>query len=174
MAIVVKQIHPKKLKVDAMRVALLNPTRDFGKEMKKEFEKTTKTWKHKPKFEILRSIPFSIESGKVEVAVMTDDEIYGYVDQGTKPHIIRPKKRGGRLYFKWGGPGSYKAKTVPGVIGSRAGGATGSMVAFPYVMHPGTEERGFDKIIAKYMQPRFKKKLQEAMKRAAQVSGHKA
>ena len=170
MTIVVKRIKPKRLKEDAMRLALLNPMRDFGKEIKKEFEETTKTWDHKVNFEILRSI--SSKWGTVEVAVLTDDEIYGYVNEGTRPHIIRPKKRGGKLVFKWGGPGSYAAKTTPGVIGSTSGGQSGSTVAFPYVNHPGTKARNFSKIIKKKMEPRFKKKMEKAMAAAAIASGH--
>lgn len=172
MAITVKQIKPAKLNDAAMRKALADEMRLFSKDMEKEFKKTTRTWKHKVKFERLEEI--SADLGKVEVAVMTDDEIYRYVDEGTEPHIIAPKKKGGRLAFKWGGPGSYKAKTSPGVIGSNKGGATGKTTVLPYVFHPGTEAREFDKTIAEYMEPRFKKRMEAAMKKAAQVSGHKA
>lgn len=172
MAIVVKEIKPKKLNDAAMKKVLIAGMRDVSKDMEKEFKKTTRTWKHKVKFERLEEI--SPDLGKVEVAVLTDDEIYGYVDQGTEPHIIAPKKAGGRLSFKWAGPGSYKAKTSPRVIGSTSGGASGNRVSLPYVFHPGTEAREFDVTIAEYMQPRFKRRMEAAMKEAARVSGHKA
>jgi hypothetical protein len=170
--VVVKQIKPKKLREDAMRLTLLNAMRAFGTEMKKEFEKTTRTWKHKPKFEIIRAL--SANLGKVEVAVMTDDEIYGYVNNGTKEHIIEPKKPGGKLFFIWGGPGSYTPKTTPGVIGSQSGSNSGEPTARAWVLHPGSEARNFDKAVGDLMEPRFKTKMEQAMKEAAQKSGHKA
>ncbi|MFA5323890.1 MAG: hypothetical protein WC373_14560 [Smithella sp.] len=169
--VVIKQIKPAKLKEDALRLELLNSMKTFGTMMKKEFEKTTKTWKHKPKFEILRALSSNL--GKVEVTVETNDEIYGYVNNGTKQHIIEPKKPGGKLSFMWGGPGSYSPKTSPGVIGSQKGGMSGGeKTVRAWVIHPGTEARNFDEMIAKLMQPRFKAQMQDAMKRAAAKSGH--
>lgn len=169
MAIVVKQIKPARLKVDAMRLELLNPMRDIGKEIKDDFELTTASWTHKPAFEVVRAI--ASVGGTVEVMVATDDEVYTYVDKGTRPHIIRAKN-GKRLAFQWAGPGSYRAKTAPGVLGSTSGGASGEMVYPMVVHHPGTKARNFDVIIQKKWQPRFKQRMEYAMKKVAKASGH--
>ena len=171
MAILVKKIKASRLNEAAMAQAITAGMQEVGKEMKKEFEKTTRTWKNKPDFEIIEAITPNL--GKVEVGVFTDDEIYGYVNDGTEPHIIAPKKAGGKLAFKWAGPGSYKAKTSPRTISSTSGGSSGGTVVLPYVFHPGTEAREFDETIAEYMQPRFKRTMEKAMSRAAKASGHK-
>ena len=162
----VKEIKPARFKSKAFRDAMLKAAKQAGKEIEKDFKATTATWNHKVKFETAVSV-----DPNVEVLVGTDDEIYGYVNYGTRPHPIFAKK-GKALVFPWGGPGSYRAKTRPKVIGSSGGGATGPIVAFPYVQHPGTKAREFDKVIQKKWTPRFKRLMEQAMSRAAKASGH--
>lgn len=171
MAITVKQIKPKKLNTPAMQKAIAAEMKAFGKDMKKEFEKTTRTWEHKVVFERLEEI--SPDLGKVEVAVLTDDEIYRYVDEGTKgpykiPKFVTPGKR---LAFR---TGKYGAKTSPGVISSSAGSQpSGPWTRPQQVTHPGIKAREFDKTIQAYMEPRFRRRMETAMKKAAAASGHK-
>src|SRR5512139_189170 len=69
------------------------------------YQKTTRTWKHKPKF-----YPKRTARG---VTINTDDQIYQWVDKGTKPHIIRARNAP-MLVFRW----PYKAATKPRVIAS--------------------------------------------------------
>lgn len=163
MAAVWKVIKPSRLKDDAMRLALLNGMRKVGTQIKQDFEKTTQTWDHKPKFETLVSL-----SGGPTVLVDTNDEIYHYVSEGTKPHIIRPK-RARSLAF----PGVYNAKTTPGVLEARSGGSSGDMVYTKEVRHPGTQPRKFDELIAKKWQSKFKREMESIMKEVAQASGHR-
>ena len=164
MATVTKVIKPSRLKQPAMRAALLAGMDKVGKKILADFEKTTATWDHKVKFEVLADL-----SGPGPyVIVDTDDEIYGYVNNGTRPHLIFPKKPGGRLAF----PSGYHDKTTPGVIGSHAGGSFGPTVFRPYVEHPGTEARNFDAIIAKIWGPRFKREMEPIMANVARASGH--
>jgi len=167
MAIVLKEIKASKLNDAAMWHEFQTAILKIADEMEEDFEKTTDTWEHSVKFEKLTDV-----SENMSAMVATDDEIYGYVDKGTRPHAIFPKKPGGKLRFQWAGPGSYRAKTTVNVIGSQAGGSSGDMVVFPYVKHPGTKARNFDTIIMKKWQPKFKRRMEEAMKRAAQKSGH--
>src|SRR5574342_267089 len=77
----------------------------LAQEAKAEFEITTFTWSNKPDFEI--------EPSGTGFTIRTDDEIYGYVDQGTRAHTIVPR-RAPRLHFFT----PYQAKTSPGRIGS--------------------------------------------------------
>ena len=170
MAILVKEIKPSAMKVDAMALELVKGMREVGKEIQKDFEKTTKTWKHKPKF----VQTFAIKPGVgPELLVGTDDEIYRYVDEGTKPHLIfagiyTGKSNKKALAF----PSKFGAKTKPGVIGSTAGMSGGPTVVRPYVSHPGTKARHFDKEIQKKWTKLYKRRMERAMAKAAKASGH--
>lgn len=165
-ALVIKQIKPSRLRIDAMRLQLLNDVRKVGTGIKADFEKTTATWKTQVKFEVQVSL-----AGGPQAEVFTTNKIYGYVDKGTEPHVILPKRKKA-LSFVWGGPGSYRPKTRPGVIGSSGGGATGDRVAFKGVLHPGTKPRNFSKEIQKLWTPRFKRAMEASMSKVAKVSGH--
>ena len=170
-AIVVKIIKPQRLKDDKLRLALLNGMRDTQRGMFKDFEATTKTWKHKVKFQGAKSIAMAKSP---TVHVITNDEIYRYVNDGTKPHPIFAGIYTGRsnkkaLSF---GKGKYRPKTRVRVIGSTPGGPTGPKIARPYVQHPGTKARKFDETIQKKWTPRFKRLMEQAMSRAAKASGH--
>jgi len=165
----VKLIKPSTLNQDKMRLAFLNAMRKQATEIKREFEKTTESWEHEVKFEStvgLRRTPPG-----PEVLVWTDDEIYGYVNDGTRPHPIFPV-RARMLRFQWGGKGSYTPKTTPRVIGSKSGGPSGPVVHRPYVQHPGTEARHFDEEIQKQHEPKFKRAMEKAMSDARKASGH--
>ena len=67
--IVVKAIKPSRLREDAMRLELLNAMRRVGTGIKKDFEATTKTWKHKVKFEQLISLLLVNLNGHQDFAV---------------------------------------------------------------------------------------------------------
>ena len=166
--IVSKVVKPKKLNEATFRLELLNAMRAVGKEIKKDFEATTQTWEEENKPEFGMIISLSGGGPSLVVDVEGNGEIYGYVNNGTRPHLI-----------PGGGPGvlkiseGYRAKTMPGVIGSRAGGGGNRfIIRKTQVKHPGTEPRHFDKTIAKKWQKPFKKAMEEALKRAAKASGH--
>ena len=164
-----KDIKPARLKDDAFRLHLLNAIRKAGTEIKKDFAATTRTWEHQPRWEVLTSLT---GPGPV-VLVSTDDRIYGYVNNGTRPHDIwagyytgKSLKR--QLAFRTG----YTAKTKPGVLTSTRGGATGTMRFTPYAEHPGTEARKFDEMIEKKWRPLFKRRMEQAMRDGVKGSGH--
>lgn len=170
MPILVKQIKPSRLKVDALRLELLNAMRKAGTQVKADFEKTTATWKHKPKFEML----ISLTQPGPQLLVSTDDEIYGYLDRGTRADYeiwagyYTGKSNKKALVFQKG----YKAKTTPGVIGSGSGGSFGAIRHTPYVVHPGIKARDFEGAIKKKREKWFKGQMEAAMKKAAAASGH--
>lgn len=112
---------------------------------------TVQTWTHKPQFTIERS-------GEYERIIATSDEIYGYVDLGTRPHTIRARNAA-QLRFQSG----YKAKTSPNVIASRPGGKFGPTVYAREVKHPGTKARGFSKAIARKWNREWPRNLQRAI-----------
>ena len=156
-------IRPAKLDVKAMRAALLDGLKEVAKDVDEDFAKTYATWKRKPKFKT--EVEMRDRGGRFQVS--TDNEIYGYVDQGTKPHIIRPK-RAQKLFFKSG----YSAKTTPRVIGSNNGGANGPDVFANVVRHPGTKAREFAETLKEKYEKTFGKTMQRAMNNAAKKSGH--
>ena len=115
------------------------------REMLRRYRRTAHTWKHKPAFETIKEItPTSIA-----VMVGTDDDVYKFVDKGTRPHIIEPRRFGYPLRFQIG----YQAKTIPGILGSNKGGAFGPERRAMKVHHPGTEARGFSEQIHREIGP---------------------
>ena len=173
MVVVMKSIKPKKLKVKAMRLELLNAMRKSGTVIQKDFEETTATWKHKVKFETLVSLMGIGGTKGPTILVSTSDKIYGYVNEGTKAHDIwagyyTGKSKHKALVF----PSGFTAKTKPGRLRSGAGGSSGKLVHTPYVEHPGTEARNFDALIKKKRKKWFKRQMQAAMNKAAKVSGN--
>lgn len=165
-AVQIKTIKPQRFKDEAFYNAILKAAQEAANAMQADFEKTTETWEHEVKFEQVISV-----DPDVEVLVGTDDEIYGYVNDGTKPHPIFAK-RAKALRFQWGGKGSYRPKTTPKIIGSKPGGPTGPIVHRPYVQHPGTKARKFDITIERKWRAPFKRRMEKAMSDAGKASGH--
>src|SRR5512146_308466 len=102
--VVFKAIRSSKLKDRSMRLGLLSVAHRLEREIKKDFQGTTKTWDHQPEFTSMVSL-----KGGVSVLVGTDDEIYNWVSNGTPEHEIGPVDAD-YLVFQ---PG-YTTKTVPG------------------------------------------------------------
>lgn len=164
MVVITKAIKPKTLKIEAMLAELEKAAETFSIDLLSEFELTTAFWERKVKFERLVSVgPTSID-----VLVGTDDEVYGYVNEGTEDHYI--PTYGKPLAFQ----SIYVAKSSPGRIASNKGGASGPMAFSQGHWVSGIEPRDFDAQIAKEMEPKFKKEMQDAMKRARKVSDNPA
>lgn len=166
-----KAIKPRKLRDKDLRLELLNAVRKVGRAIEKDYKRTTKTWKDKPKFEQV----ISLSQPGPTVLVGTDSLIYKFVDEGTKAHEIWAGAYTGKsdkktLAFQTG----HKSKTLPGVLDARSGGKSGPWVHPPMVHHPGTEARDFTKMLEKQWKPRFKRGMEEAMVRAAKKSDHGA
>lgn len=122
----------------------------LAQEARAEYEKTTATWEHKPVF-IVR-----INQGNVSVT--SNDKIYGFVDLGTKAHMIRGRS-GNPLSFTVGG----SAKTRPRVISSSRGSRGDTWVSTYEVRHPGTEPREFTVIIQERIQRKFAAKFKSVL-----------
>ena len=155
-----KQIKPAKLKVDKVRLEILNALRAQGKEIVADYNQTVQTWRNKPAFEVA----VSLAGGGATVLVTPDGpnrQQFEYVDKGTRPHIIRVR-RAPALRFRLGG----SPKTQPGVIGSGSGSPpNGFWRAKDFVRHPGTEARRFSEIIEKRRRKRFQEAMVDAMQR---------
>jgi hypothetical protein len=130
---------PKFTELDLAYVANQALT-EFAREVKDELDSTTETWKKPVKF-IIR-----YDRANHSVRVFTNDEIYGYVNEGTAPHAIAPI--GAKtLKFKSG----YRAKTMPGRIKATSGGKFGDNIFATGVWHPGIKGRHFSGLIYQKM-----------------------
>lgn len=131
----------------------------IAEEAKKDFEKTTSTWKTKPEF--------VIDVRPRSYAIITDSDIYHFVDKGTRPHKI-PVGELGFLAFR----GGYQAKTTPRVIQSQAGGASGDYVyTTKTIDHPGTAAREFTTTIYDKWQGQVAKRMRVALKGGLEAVG---
>lgn len=133
--------------------------RELEKEIKKtlaDFQTATSTWRNQPDFQI--------ETGKERAAVFTDDEIFGYVDEGTRPHEIKPRYAKA-LRFN----ASFVPKTVPNRLKAGAGGSGPPVVYSQGVQHPGNKPRNITKIIADRSQRRFVKAVDGAIIRLRNI-----
>lgn len=115
-----------------------------------DFHVTTDTWSHQPRFSVDKPNPG-------ERVIGTDDDIYHFVDAGTKPHTIVAKNKKALAF----GAGN-RAKTQVRVIGSGSGSKGNTQVRTKRVKHPGTDAREFSETIAK----KWQKELPVTMQRA--------
>ena len=159
-----KPIVPKDPDFNASRRELSKGVKETGDEINSDFKSTTSTWESSVKFRRKDNL-----RGSKAFSTLTDtsDEIYSLVSRGTRPHVIQPR-RARRLVFK----GTFRAKTLPGTIRARQGGQSGGTVVTTVVEHPGTEPRNFDRTLKEKHEPLFRSRVQDAMDRAAKVSGH--
>jgi hypothetical protein len=81
-----RTITPSLLPQKVFDAAFEKASREMEKDVKGAFEDRTASWKHKP---VWRGY-VRIDSSKIYISVGTADEIFKFVDQGTKAHIIRP------------------------------------------------------------------------------------
>lgn len=164
-------ITPRKINTAMMQQAFVQGMRDVGERIREEFEDTTRTWNHQPKFDPPVVIPV-VGIDAITVETTTVDKIYGWVNEGTNvgkaPYPIHPKSPKKALAF----PSEFIPKTFPGIVGSGAG-FSNDLIVRNSVMHPGVEPRKFDKEIASRQKNHFKNSMEKAMVLAAMGSGHK-
>ena len=149
-------IVPKDLVIDIkkMKRVVNNAMDGSALSAKIDFDTTTRTWRRRPKF-LIKKPKFGVRD------IYTIDEIYSYVSGGTRPHVIRARRRGGRLAFFRSG---FRPKTRRQYIGSNKGSpATSNFVRPESVMHPGNKPREFDIVIQKKWQKQLSKTLQRSI-----------
>ena len=113
-------IKPRASRVNfaATERAVRETMQDLAKELQQDLEDTTDGWTHKVKFDIKQ-----VTDG---YQVSTDDAIWRYGDDGTRPHDIYPSRRK-MLRFTTGG----------------------DVVFSKHVRHPGTRANNWSKMLAK-------------------------
>jgi hypothetical protein len=148
-----------------IRARVIKELQVVGKSHVAERNEIVREWENKPKFGF--EVQIKTKELWLVVKVKNPDEKVGdswtigqlwtSLDKtGTRPHVIKPKGKGYPLRFKWGGPGSYKPKSVRGGRFSGPGKVVGGkMVAFKQVKHPGTKPRKFTERINRELRPLF-------------------
>lgn len=133
---------------------------ELGEEMKGDFEDVVNDWQTQVTFR--KTI--RVESGGVSVTVgpAQNARIWHFVDKGTRPHIIRPKRAGYPLRFRTG----YSARTAPGHAHVGSGTASGPWRSAHEVRHPGTEAREFTTTIYEKYQTELSRVIKQAIKDA--------
>lgn len=149
-AIIPKSLNTKALRqpyIDAMEETMLI-TLDMFKSTTRTFEETDVKFNKKVKD----------DPNKIVGTVDTDNEIYGYLNNGTKVRYATMSK-------------DFESKTEPRFIGSKRG--RGEVL---YVdtrrPRPGIEGRHFDEEIAKKIKPVLESEVARADREGAKKSGH--
>ena len=163
MRIAVKKITPRRrelLNITNLRSELDDAMAELRDGVQEDFESTVSTWSTDVAFAT------RITTGNALTLRVNPSgagaEIWGYVNNGTSPHVIRAR-RARSLSFRSG----YRAKTRVGRIASGSGGSSGDNVYAQQVFHPGSEGRDFTGLIAKKWTPEFKRIGENAMRRVA-------
>lgn len=171
MAVVFKAIKPSRFDDKKFKEDMRHAVEREGRKILKDYENIVKTWKHKPEFKVSTSV--TAKTGGVLLEVWTDSKteeglIFKFVDEGTKPHEIRPKGPGYPLRFA----SAFQPKTKPRTLSSSAGKTGPRDTRAWVVQHPGTEAREYTDEIEKKWQKPFAKDMQDAMNKAAKESPH--
>lgn len=155
----IKAIKPAALPTaDEYLAAIEKATYKSAGLLLRDLEATVRTWDTKPTFDVT----ITQTDGSYSVTAGTDNEIYSYVDGGTKPHAILPKRS---KYLKFSS--GYKAKTRVGFIGSNEGGSSGDSVFSRGVYHPGFPGRKFTTLIQKRRQTTVQQEISAAIAKVA-------
>ena len=164
-----KAIKPSKLKVDAVRLELLNEMRKQARLIiREDLEPTTATWSKRPKFESSVSL-----KGGAQVTTFTGSDIWHMLDVGTKKHDIWAGAYTGKSNKKTlAFPSMFTPKTTPGKLSSGPGAKGGKTVFTPYVEHPGTKARDWTGASERKRRKTYKRAMEAAMKRGVEKSGH--
>lgn len=146
----------------SIRTHLMKAVNDTLALAEKDFKRTTRTWETDVQFIVNKA---HVVGSDVRGSAGTDNKIYGYVNHGTRAHMIYPR-RARVLRFSSG----YRAKTRFRTLNSTSGGASGAAVYARGVRHPGSAARQFDVAIAELRQPDFVNAVSEAMVKGTQGS----
>lgn len=146
-----------------------------AQEAKNYLTNVTASWEHKVQFRRVMVVSATLIRASVQ-AVGRNKDIFGYVDKGTgkfgargAAYKIKPKTAP-LLRFRAG----YDARSRPAAgsggmpranVGT--GKAIGGWVSTKEVTHPGIRPRKFAELFEKQLQPTFRRRVSNALRRAA-------
>ena len=161
--LMMKAIKAPKFSTKHLYKELDKAQKDFAKIAKKRFQRTTTYWQEKVVFDVSKSD--AKRTGIWAVGISTKNEIWNWVNEGTRgPYQIRAKNYP-VLVFKVGGKPKTK-RTATGNVTSGRGKPGTKTVTKKEVTHPGIEPRQFGVQIVKKLDPVFNR-----MYRAAWLKG---
>lgn len=135
-------------------------TDETGAELKTQHRKVVRSWSHRPGFRQQNTSGASDYTVKI-IPTGRYAPIFGYVNLGTKPHVIRAKNKP-FLAFQTG----YSARTAPiAKFNQGTGQKFGAWKRKKEVHHPGTKARKFSETFFKELSPPFVDRIQAAVKR---------
>jgi hypothetical protein len=126
------------------------------KEFDQDFQKTTRTWKRRPRFQK----KVTAQTDRVIGEAWTENVIYHFVSGGT------------RVRYATMTP-DFVAKTRTGWVGSRPGRG-GLLYVNKNRPRPGIKARKFPEAIAKKQFPYYVRRMDNCMRQVARDSGHAA
>jgi hypothetical protein len=154
-------LKPKALKIKEVRLRILNELRKEARTVKKEFEKTTATWKGaKPTFEI--AIGLTGKDATVVIGPAGNQkgiDKWIWLNDGTKPHPIAAKNVPNLIFRDGRG---FKPKTKVKTFSSGPGANVGKWIKKPAVKHPGIEARDWTGEIVRKRRKPFTKNMIKA------------
>ena len=168
-----RAIRPRKDKIldpQVIRREIEREGLDDAKiQLKMMAERTVRTWKNKPSFKTRYVVTRNELAVDLTPSRDKAGEIWTYIEEGTPPRVIRPKKKGGVLVFR----PNYFPKTRPGLLSSVRGRSSGPLV---FARASGTQKphsikaRKWTKAMREQYRKRFLKQMDNAMRRIARSS----
>jgi hypothetical protein len=141
-----------------VRLEALNELRKQGRAIKKDFERTTRTWDgDKPEFLMLISLTNGGPTLVIEPNGPGSDK-WGWLNEGTDVRYATMTP-------------DFQAKTSPRVIDSRRGRG-GLLFVNKNRPRPGIKARQWTQVIARKWKRPFKKAMEGAMIRGVKKTGH--
>lgn len=156
-----KGVKPAKMKQDVYRLEFLTGINDMKKDIKADYAKTTETWKgEKPKFDAAASLQAPGPTLVVDASGGSEKGVkkWNWLDKGTKVRYATMSP-------------DWRSKTRVRWIGSSTG--RGKMLFVnKRKPRPGIKARRWTEELTKRWVPRFKRRMEQAMRDAARKSGH--
>lgn len=148
-----------KVKADA-RAAGIEAVDAAADDLQDDLETVTERWEHRVKF----TQDWSESPHSYEVVIKPTGEnkkIFGYVDKGTKPHLIQPLNPTNKLKFQTG----YSPRTAyRGQTNVGTGQSYGAWVSKAQVQHPGSKGRDFSGQVLDDLDPSLVRRVDQSLK----------
>lgn len=166
-------LKQKQIRLDRTLRAELQTEMDFaGLALLRAHNRFVTGFKNKPRF----SLKKVLTRYEISVTVAVDKRtkagrIYNWIDKGTgrygvkkRAYEIKPKpsNKSGLLSFRT----QYIPKTAPIAKVGGLGKAVGQRIRVKRVMHPGIKPRKFSQTIEKKLNPPFKRRIDNAIRRS--------
>lgn len=141
-----------------LRLVADSALKQTGQDIRKDFNSITNSWDHP----VDVFVETDTRGGSFELLAGTDDKIFNWLEHGTRPHYIFPR-RAKALRFLSG----FRAKTAPGRMRSGQGGSFGNVLFRAWVKHPGIKPRNWMPKIAERAEKQMKHYFDRELRRWA-------